>query len=113
MIRKRNVIAVISPKGGVGKTVTTVNLAVALATEFNKKVLAIDTNISTSSLGLHLNIFYPQKTLHDILGKKSQINKVIHIYQENLHVIPSCVRIKEKRDESIFAMRRNIQKVIA
>jgi septum site-determining protein MinD len=110
MVRRKNVIAIMSPKGGVGKTITTVNLAAALATEFNKKVLAIDTNVSTSSLGLHLDIFYPKKTLNDLGKNELEIKKAIHIYHENLHVLPSSIQIKKDRD--IFAMRRNISKII-
>jgi len=112
MVRRKNVIAVMSPKGGVGKTVTTANLGAALATEFNKKVLAIDTNISTSSLGLHLDIFYPKKTIHDLGTKESEIKKAINIYHENLHVIPSCIKIKNKRDKNVLAMRKGIQKIV-
>lgn len=113
MVRKSNVIAVMSPKGGVGKTVTTANLAAALAVEFNKKILAIDTNISTASLGLHLDIFYPKTTLHDVIGKKKiPMGKIIHEYHENLHVIPASIKIK-KNERSLQAARKNIQKIIS
>lgn len=111
MARKSNVIAVMSPKGGVGKTVTTANLAASLAVEFNKKVLAIDTNISTASLGLHLDIFYPKTTLHDIVGKKHPVEKIIHEYHENLHVIPASIKIK-KKERSLQSARKSIQKII-
>ena len=111
MVRQKNVIAVMSPKGGVGKTVTTANLAAALATEFNKKVLAIDTNISTASLGLHLDIFYPKTTINDILGKKSQVRKSIQIYHENLHIIPASIKIK-KTEKNVKKVRENIRKLI-
>ncbi|MFH1801760.1 MAG: AAA family ATPase [archaeon] len=110
MVRRKNVIAVMSPKGGVGKTITTANLAAALATEFDKKILTIDTNVSTSSLGLHFDIFYPKKTLHDITDKKTQ-KKSIHIYHRNLHIIPSCIKIKKRRDKDVLTMRRNIEKI--
>ena len=100
MTRKPNVIAVMSPKGGVGKTVTTANLAAALSTIFNKKVLAIDTNVSTASLGLHLDIFYPKTTINDLTGKKHLVQKAIHIYDENLHIIPASIKIK-KKDKNI------------
>ncbi len=112
MVRRSNVIAVMSPKGGVGKTVTTANLAAALAIEFNKKVLAVDTNISTASLGLHLDIFYPKATLHDVIGKKKiPMEKIIHEYHENLHVIPASIRVK-KNERSLKAARNNIQKIV-
>lgn len=110
-MRKPNVIAVMSPKGGVGKTVTTANLAAALAVEFNKKVLAIDTNISTASLGLHLDVYYPKKTIYDLLKKKFSIKDAIHTYHENLDLIPASIKIK-KRDKNIYNMRKNIQKIV-
>ncbi len=111
MVRKSNVIAVMSPKGGVGKTVTTANLAAALATEFDKKILAIDTNVSTASLGLHLDIFYPKNTIHDLLRKKFAIGRAIHIYDDNLHVIPASIQIK-KRDRNINNVRTNVHKIV-
>ncbi len=112
MVRRSNVIAVMSPKGGVGKTVTTANLAAALAIEFNKKVLAVDTNISTASLGLHLDIFYPKTTIHDVIGKKKiPTEKLIHEYHENLHVIPASIKVK-KNERSLTAARKNIQKIV-
>lgn len=111
MARILNVIAVMSPKGGVGKTVTTVNLAAALALKFNKKILAIDTNVSTASLGLHLDVFYPKITLHDILNKGFSAEKAIYRYHENLHIIPASIKIKRK-DKNLYDVRKNIQRII-
>lgn len=111
MVRKSNVIAVMSPKGGVGKTVTTANLAAALANEFDKKVLAIDTNVSTASLGLHLDIFYPKNTIHDTVGRGFPARKAIHVYDKNLHVIPASIKVR-KEDKNIHNLRKNTQKLI-
>lgn len=111
MVRKANVIAVMSPKGGVGKTVTTANLAAVLATKFDKKILAIDTNVSTASLGLHLDIFYPKNTIHDLLGKRFAIGRAIHIYNDNLHIIPASIKIR-KQDRNIKDLRTNIYKIV-
>lgn len=112
MARKNNVIAVMSPKGGVGKTVTTANLAAALSQEFDKKVLAIDTNVSTASLGLHLDIFYPRNTIQDIATKGFSIRKAIHVYDKNLHVIPASIKI-QKKDKNIHNVRKNTYKLIS
>ncbi len=112
MVRKKNVIAIMSPKGGVGKTVTTANLAAALSTEFNLKILAVDTNVSTASLGLHLDIFYPKKTIHDALRRGFKIREAIHVYNSNLHVIPASIKIK-KRDKNIKTMKTNMHKIIS
>lgn len=105
MVRKENVIAIMSPKGGVGKTVTTANLAAALALIYDKKVLAVDTNISTASLGMHFDIFYPEKTLND-LSEKS-----IHVYHQNLHVLPASIKVK-KRHSNVKKIREDLFKII-
>ncbi len=111
MKRISNVIAIMSSKGGVGKTSVSANLAAALAVEFNKKVLVIDTNLSTASLGLHLNIFYPKYTINDILRKNFKIKKAVHFYNENLHIIPASIQIR-KPEKNIHNLRKNVFKII-
>ena len=92
-----------------GKTVTTANLAAALALIYDKKVLAIDTNVSTASLGLHFNIYYPDKTIDEISEKS--IYESISIYHQNLHVIPASIRIK-KESRNLKKVRENLLKTI-
>jgi len=110
MVRQKNVIAIMSPKGGVGKTVTTANLAAALASHHDKKILAIDTNVSTASLGLHLDLFYPKTTLHDVLRKKSA-RDAIHVYHDNLHLIPASIKVK-KAEKDPKKARENIGRLV-
>lgn len=111
MIRKGNVLAVMSPKGGVGKTVTTVNLALALANEFNKKILAIDTNVTTASLGFHFNLLYPHVTIYDVLKKNFSLTDAIHHFSDNLDIIPASIVIEEK-DQDIGIMQKNVKKIV-
>lgn len=110
MARKKNVIAVMSPKGGVGKTATTANLAAAFALIYDRKVLAVDTNISTASLGLHFDIYFPQHTIHDI-SKKGGAEKAIHVYHQNLHVLPASIKIRAE-EKNIKSVRENLSRLI-
>jgi len=110
MERKGNVLAIMSPKGGAGKTCTTANLAVALSTIFNKKILAIDTNISTASLGLHLNITQPNITIHDVFKKGFSLKQAINKYNDNLDIIPASVTIEEG-DKNPTTIQERIVKI--
>lgn len=110
MKRKGNVFAVMSSKGGVGKTVTTVNLATALSTEFDKKILVIDTNITTACLGLHFNILYPKITIYDVLRKNFSIGEAIYHYNNNLDIIPASISI-EKKDKNFNTMQDNVRRI--
>jgi len=110
MEKRGNVIAIISPKGGVGKTVTTANLAAALAFVYDKRVLAVDTNISTASLGMHFNVFYPEYTIHDAL-EKTPVERVIDLYHQNLHLIPASIKIR-KKDSTMKKFRENLYQTV-
>lgn len=90
------VLAVVSPKGGAGKTTTTANLAVALSSVFNKYILALDTNITTASLGMHLDIVHPPVTFKDVLDKDFSILKAMYFYNKYLQVVPSALSIELK-----------------
>lgn len=82
-------IGVISLKGGVGKTTSVVALGSAIA-EFGKRVLLVDANFSAPNLGLHLNLFDTDKTIHHVL--KREINPGEAIYEfDNFHVMPASI----------------------
>ena len=59
-------IGILSIKGGVGKTTTTVSLGAALAQQ-GKNVLLVDGNFSAPNLALHLGIVQPEISLYDVL----------------------------------------------
>src|SRR4029453_6676535 len=57
-------IVVLGPKGGTGKTVTTANLAVSLATA-GHKVAIVDLDLQFGDVGLSLGL-NPEKTIYDL-----------------------------------------------
>ncbi len=87
-------IGIVSLKGGVGKTTTVASLGAALS-EFGKRVLIVDGNLSSPNLGLHLNIVDPEKTLHDVLSRKAHTHEAIYEY-EGFDVLPASVFAKER-----------------
>ncbi len=84
------IIGVISIKGGVGKTTSVANISAALASDFKKKVLAVDTNFTAPNLGLHFGLVEPKVTLHDVLLNKVNANESIHQHEAGFHVIPGA-----------------------
>jgi chromosome partitioning protein len=71
------VLAIVSQKGGVGKTTTAVNLAAALARRGNK-ILLIDTDPQGSvRFGLGLNAAVTRVGLSDYLAGTHQMNDIV------------------------------------
>jgi septum site-determining protein MinD len=81
-------ILLTSGKGGVGKTTLTSNLATALA-EFGESVIAMDANLTTPNLGLHLGLHLVPKTLHDVLKGESSLQDAIYPHPLGFKVIPA------------------------
>ena len=61
------IIAVFSPKGGVGRTTVAVNLAVAAATDLGKKVVLVDASFQFGDVGVLLNLNPKSKSIADLL----------------------------------------------
>ena len=70
------IIAVVSGKGGVGKTTMVANIGVALA-KMGKNVIILDANLTTPSLGLHLGVPLYPITIHDVLKDQKNISDEI------------------------------------
>jgi pilus assembly protein CpaE len=61
------VVAIFSPKGGVGRTTVAVNLAVAAATELGKKVVIMDGSFQFGDVGVLLNLNPRSKSIADLI----------------------------------------------
>jgi pilus assembly protein CpaE len=61
------VIAVFSPKGGVGRTTIAANVAVAAATELNKRVVLVDGSFQFGDVGVLLNLNPKNKSIADLI----------------------------------------------
>ena len=82
-------VCVLGPKGGTGKTLTTANLAVALA-DSGHKVVALDLDLQFGDLGLALGLA-PEMTIYDLAKSGGSLDaEKLEAY---LTVHPSGARI--------------------
>jgi len=66
------VVAVFSPKGGVGRTTIAVNLAVAAAAELGKKVTLVDGSFQFGDVAVLLNLNPKDKSMSDLVPELEQ-----------------------------------------
>jgi pilus assembly protein CpaE len=71
------VVAVFSPKGGVGRTIGTVNIAVAAATELGKKVVLVDGSFQFGDVGVLLNLNPKNKSIADLVPELEQAGQEV------------------------------------
>lgn len=90
-------IAVISAKGGVGKTTAAINLTSALHF-FNRNVIALDANFSNPDLGVNLGIYTPKKTLHSALRGEHHIRHTVHQHPSGIRVIPGSISYQDSKN---------------
>lgn len=88
------IIAVISGKGGVGKTTTAINLGAAL-NRLEKEVVIVDLNLNTPNVGVHLGAPIVPVTLNHVLKGKAEMEEAIYEHSSGTKIIPSSLSVKE------------------
>ena len=65
--RNGQIVAIFSPKGGVGRTTIAVNMAVAAATELGQTVVLVDGSFQFGDVGVLLNLDPKNKSIADLV----------------------------------------------
>ena len=87
-------VAVVSGKGGAGKTTSTLNLGQAL-TNLGKKVILLDANLVTPNLSIQLGFMNPDGTINKFLRKEKNLKEVTYLHESGLSLIPASPSFNE------------------
>ena len=94
------VILISSGKGGSGKTTLTSNLAASLA-QLGKDVIAIDANLTTPNLGMHVGLQMPAKTLHHVLRGEARIREATYPHPLGFKVMPASISVDDLKNVDV------------
>lgn len=94
-MKPTRVIAVISGKGGVGKSTIAANLGASLSSKFQKDVIIIDCNLSTSHLSLSLGMYYCPVTVNNVLRGENKIEEAMYQHPTGMKVMPASINLKD------------------
>lgn len=107
------VITIMNLKGGVGKSITSINVSHILATMFHKKVLIID-NDKQGNTSKFFGLYDQEKpSISDVLLKSKTIENVIqHTKYEGLDVLPSNMKLFETNNMLAAKMSIGTAKIL-
>lgn len=81
-------LSITSGENVVGKTITSINLAAALAIQGRKTVL-LDLNLNKPDISSYLGFNNHRPTLQDVINGKSTIKEATFIHQSGLKILPT------------------------
>jgi len=105
------VITVASGKGGVGKTIVTANLGVALAS-YGESVVVLDADIAMANLELVLGMEGKSVTLHDVLAGKAPIEEAIYEGPEGVKVVPAGISLEGLRNVKLERLEETLSHLV-
>lgn len=119
-IKSARVIAIVSGKGGVGKTVSAVNIAASLNLLGNN-VIIVDGNLSSPHVALHLGAVHVPTTIHHVLQKKNKIHEAVYEHHSGTKIVAGSNVLKDlfglkidhgNFNEIINNLRKNCEYII-
>ena len=104
-----HVITIFSPKGGVGKTTTAVNLALALSDHGARKVCLVDLDLAFGDVAITMQLF-PAHTIEEAIGAEdlldfSMVEGLLTRHEQSLMVLaaPAGPDARDRVSASLIA----------
>lgn len=116
--KDKKFIGILSAKGGVGKTTTSINLASALSS-FGRNVVVVDGNYTKPNIGVMLGITKVNVTLHHTLRGEEHIKEAVYVHPSGLQVIPGSIlyddlhnKMTRKLEDVLTSIRNQVELAI-
>lgn len=93
-IKNGKVYVILSGKGGVGKTVSAINLG-SIFNSLGKEVIVADANFSTPNIGLSLGSPIVPVTLNHALNNKARVEEAIYEHESGTKILPSSIALAD------------------
>lgn len=107
------VYAILSGKGGVGKTTSTINLGSAL-NYLGEDVVIVDANLTTPNIGIHLGAPIVPITLNHVLNGEAEIEDAIYEHESGTKIMPASLSLKEIEKinyKKLAEVAKNLKKI--
>jgi len=88
----REILGIVSGKGGVGKTTATVNLGMAMH-KLGENVIIIDGDLKNPNFGMHLGVLNYDVTLNETIERDMPLLEALHIHETGLRFIPAHISL--------------------
>lgn len=88
------VYVIISGKGGVGKTTSTINLGLSM-NDLGKEVIIVDANLTTPNVGLHLGSPIVPITINHVINNEAKVEEAIYEHESGTKIMPASLSIGE------------------
>lgn len=103
-------IGIISGKGGVGKTTTSINLAAGI-NFFKKKAIVVDSNISTPNIGIHLGVPNVPVSLHHVLQGKDKMKDALYEHYSGMNFVPASLALNDMINTKPNTLKKAVPKL--
>jgi pilus assembly protein CpaE len=111
-IRDADVIAFFSSKGGVGKSVLSLNTGIVLSKEANKKVLLIDMDLQFGDISMLVNKYNQKNILHAIddgqIDSYENIKPYLYKHSDNFDILFA----PDKPEAAEYISKETVEKIM-
>jgi septum site-determining protein MinD len=107
------VYVIISGKGGVGKTTSTINLGMSM-NQLGKEVVIVDANLTTPNVGLHLGSPIVPVTLNHVMRGEARPEEAMYEHESGTKIMPSSLSISELKNiehEKLVDVAKKLRKL--